>query len=975
MTDFILGNTYSGFVLQRKETIAEIDSTVLLFTHGILGTPVFAIKNNDPNKTFCIAFNTLPEDSTGVAHILEHSVLMGSKKYPVKDVFGEIHKGGLMTFLNAMTGADTTYYPFATLNLKEYFNIMDVYCDVTLNPLLQKTTFEQEGWHYHKENPDQPLEYQGVVFNEMKGAFSDPIRSIFQHTYSGLMPGSTYAHESGGDPKNIPDLTFEQFVAFHQKYYHPSNATIFFYGDADLHEELSFIQDRFLSNFTSPGAVGEIIHGDIISEPLLVEDGYSVQSEADLTGKTYLAVASVVGTVLEREQITAFQVISQILYNSDASPLKNAIYDAGICKDFGGLFLTNSSFRTVMMTYLIGSDPDYREKFTSLYNTTLTQMVNNGLDNELILSELNKYEFSFRESLTKAQRGLDLIGKALLALKHGADPFQSLCFEDLFSEIRTKALKQNYFEELIQKSLLENPATVQISLKPDPSKSSQLLQDEAKRLTNFENSLDDVGLAELVKRTMELIELQNLPNDEETLQLLPQLKLSDLNNNPDFHIVEPDTLTDRPFLINDLPTNSICYIDFGFDSSAIPSELLPYLSLFGTIVSEIGTETRDYMQLARDLGTYTGGLDTTFSTYTKSGDISTTCNPILWIHLKALNSFLEPALELTTDLLTNVSFANRKRIKEIILREYAWAEHSVHSEGYNLASSRVFSHLSKAGQYNEYVNGATAYDTLKDLAANYDQREDDFLQILEQLRKLVFRRNGLTISITADQDGIRSFRNLCNTLINDLPNYDLPTLAAEFKSFSPSQGLCTPAEVVFNVQGYSLFSSPEQYNGHFEVLKTWISRDYLWNTVRQIGGAYGCFVQFNHITGNIGFVSYRDPHVAKTFSSYDALPSHIDKLLISKQVLDQLIIGTYGNLVPHQSPAVKGAVARNDYLSGITPEFKSQRIHQVLNTTLDSIRSFAPLFDNPGSKSYRATIGNKEKIRAASDLFSEIIDI
>ncbi|NOQ45879.1 MAG: peptidase M16, partial [Desulfobulbaceae bacterium] len=426
MTNFQPGSTYSGFLLNRMETIKEIDSTVYLFEHKLLKTPALAIKNNDPNKTFCFAFQTVPEDSTGVAHILEHSVLMGSKKYPVKDVFGEINKGGLMTFLNAMTGSDTTWYPFATRNLKEYFNIMDVYCDVTLNPLLLRTTFEQEGWHYHKEGSDQPLQYQGVVFNEMKGAFSDPIRSLFHHSFSGLMPESTYAHESGGDPKNIPDLTYEQFVEFHRQHYHPSNGTIFFYGDAPLEEELAYVQKNFLHSYPQHEEKAVIKQGKSISAPVFIEDNYGVQPGSELSGKTYLAVGSSVGTVLDRKRNAAFQIIANILYNSDGSPLKKAILSAGLCKDFGGLFLPSSAYKTFMMTYLVGSDADKRDRFLDVYRSTLSEMAETGLDHDLILSELNKYEFSVREDMNKAQRGLDLISKALPALKHGTDPFEAL---------------------------------------------------------------------------------------------------------------------------------------------------------------------------------------------------------------------------------------------------------------------------------------------------------------------------------------------------------------------------------------------------------------------------------------------------------------------------------------------------------------------------------------------------------------------
>ena len=628
-----------------------------------------------------------------------------------------------------------------------------------------------------------------------------------------------------------------------------------------------------------------------------------------------------------------------------------------------------------MMTYLIGSEPENREKFSSVYDTTLKEMVKSGLDSELILSELNKYEFSVRESLAKAQRGLDLTGNALLALKHGADPFDALQIEDLFANIRDKALHHRYFEDLIQTSLLDNPSTVEIILRPDPKKSLQATQDESKRLADFENGLDENGKSNIIKRTQELIKQQNTPNDEKTLNLLPQLTLSDLNPTPDFHQVEIDDLAGRPFLFNSLPTNSVCYVDFGFDCSVVPVKLLPFLSLFATIATEIGTETKDYMQLARELGTYTGGLDTTFGTYTQLGNHKNGCSPLLWFHLKALNSFLDPALALTAEIFNRVSFTNRQRIKEIVMREFAWTEHSIQSEGYSLASSRVFAQLSDAGQFNEHVNGATAYLSLKDLANNYDQREEQFLSSLEQLRQLLFRRQGLTVSITADQEGIHSFKDLSDSVINCLANKEQVKIIPEFQSLDSNQGLCTSAEVVFNVQGCSLFNDPSQYNGHFEVLKTWISRDYLWNTVRQMGGAYGCFVQFNHITGNIGFISYRDPHIAKTFSTYNDLPSHIDKLQLTHQVKGQLIIGTYGSLVPYQSPAAQGAAARNDYLSGITPEFKLQRIDEVLTSSLKSIKSFTPLFENLLKDSYRVTIGNGEKIRTESKYYDTIIDL
>ena len=974
MTDYTIGSTYHGFLLQRMEYIAEIHSTVYLFEHELLGTPALAIKNDDPNKTFCMAFQTIPDDSTGVAHILEHSVLMGSKKYPVHDVFGEINKGGLMTFLNAMTGSDTTWYPFATRNMTEYFNIMDVYCDVTLNPLLLRTTFEQEGWHFHKESMDDPLQFQGVVFNEMKGAFSDPFRSIFHHTFAGLMPGSTYVHESGGDPRNIPDLSYEQFVAFHKAHYHPSNAMVFFYGDADLDRELAAVQDNFFSSYDEPGTRADIVPGLDIAEPVFIEDSYPVQPGSELTGKTFLTVGSAVGTVVDRKRNASFQIIANILYNSDASPLKKAILAEGLCKDFGGLFLDHSCYKTFMMTYLVGSDADKKDRFLQVYQHTLAEMAQQGIEHDLILSELNKYEFSVREELTKAQRGLDLIGKALPALKHGTDPFEALQIEQLFSEIRHQALEEGYFEQLIQEYLLENTATVVVTLVPDQDKATTLLQEEQQRLTDYAQSLSPEEMDHLIARTRELITLQHTPNDEKALALLPQLSRDDLDRSPNYHHVRVESETPFPLMVNELDTNSIIYMELGLDCGALGPDLLPYLDLFGTIATEIGTGKRDYMRFAKDINIYTGGLSHSFATYLKR-DKNSPLLAILWFQIKSLSGYIPQALELVNEVFSDLDFSNRQRIREIVQREFAWTEHHIQSEGYNLASSRVFAQLSQVGMINEYVNGATAYLHLKKLARDYESHEDEFIRKLNEIRNIIFKKQGITVSMTGAAPDLIKCKPLCEQIHTTLASGSSTRVVPKFPALPRNQAFCTATEVVYNVQGCKLLSDPSAYTGHFEVLKTWLSRDYLWNTVRQVGGAYGCFVQFNQITGNFALVSYRDPKVADTFEAYNAIQDALHELEMGRSVLDQLIIGTYGAFNPHQSPAARGLSARNEFLSGITPAYKQQRIGEIIDTTVESIRSYAPFFEKLKSDSIRASIGNCEKIKKDGAFFDDIVEL
>ncbi len=965
--------TYSGFTLKQHAYLKEIHSDVYLFQHASLGCPLLAIKNSDTNKTFSAAFNTIPTDSTGVAHILEHSVLMGSKKYPVKDVFGEINKGGLMTFLNAMTGSDITYYPFATRNIKEYFNIMDVYCDVVFNPLLEESTFEQEGWHYHQEEKNAPLQYQGVVFNEMKGAFSDPIRLIFHHIYGGLMPGSTYAHESGGDPKNIPDLTFEQFCDFHRHHYHPSNSILFVYGDAPLEEELRFLHERFLSHFGEKDERRTIEAGQEVSKPTYISDTYAVDS-TDTKNKTFLAVGTSVSTILEREQNAAFQIIANILFNSDGSPLKKEIVSSGLCKDFGGFYISSSCYKTFMVTYLVGSEAKHRDTFQSLYSEALKSMVENGLDRDLVISELNKYEFGVREEASKAQRGLDLIGKAMVGFKYETDPLENLESEKIFQTIRKKALENSYFEDLIQKYLLDNQSTVVVTLEPDPEKLAQNQKEEQLRLAEYEKKLSDEEQQKLIARTRELMQLQQTPNTSETLAKLPQLELSDLTADIDFHAVSPTNLFGQEVLVSNLETNHITYLDIGFNFSSIPEQLLPWLDLFGTIVTEIGTEKMNYMQFAKEIATCTGNFTHSLNTYINKNKPDTIL-PIFWLHVKCLPDYLTRTLDLITQIFTSLSLKDRSRIREIVAREFAWAEHSAQSEGYSLPSTRVFSHLSLAGAYNERFNGITSYLAIKELAGNYDQHEEAFLQGLKDIATHLFNVDNLHLSVTGEEEEIALLGDHGSCLTDALGTAAVKPAKIEPLNIPDHEAFITSAEVVFAVQGGNLFANNSTYNGHFEVLKTYLSRDFLWNTVRQMGGAYGCFIQFSHITGNLAFVSYRDPQVKKTYEAYNAIPEIVANLELPQKVMEQLIIGTYGNFDPHQSAAAKGSTARNEYFSGIDPSYKRNRLQEITSTTLDNMRTFAPYFKELSAKSYRAIIGNRSKIEADRDLFDTLTEL
>ncbi len=970
MNDLPIGSILHGFRLDERAHLAEIHSTVFLFTHTALGCQALAIKNKDSNKTFCLSFRTIPTDSTGVAHILEHAVLMGSQKYPVRDVFGEIHKGGLLTFLNAMTGADSTYYPFATRNLSEYFHIMDVYCDVVFHPLLLPSTFAQEGWHLHLEKETDELQYMGVVFNEMKGAYADPLRTLMHDVYQGLMPGSTYAHESGGDPRRIPDLSYEQFRAFHQVHYHPSNCTLFFYGDAPLEEELAYVQEHFLSHYHQAGTRAAVQEGGLPQAVHTVHDSYPVQADSDLSGKTFVAVASAVGTVEEQHKNLAFEIIANILFNSDASPLKAAIVGSGLGKDFGGLCMAGSSFRTLMLTYLIGSDPAKAEAFFALYRNTLQEIVSQGLDPELVLSELNTFEFMVREEMNKPQRGLQLILRAQEAMKHGISPFAALRVDALLAEVRHRAMNERWFEELIRGFLLDNPHSVQVILEPDAAGMEASQKEEHERLAGIEQGFAPGERRQLVERTRELMQLQATPPNDAQLACLPRLSLGDVDARPALYRAQVAELAGSPLLISDLDTSGVVYFDIGLDCSALDSEDLLYLELFGIIATEIGTSGKNYMRFAKEVSLNTGGISHSFHAYSRI-DAPHIVQPVLWLHVKALAAYLPQAMELLAEVLHDVDFSDRRRIEEIVRREFAWAEHNNQSEGYALAALRAFSHLGPAGRFREQVQGVSAYLQLKRLASAYAEMEEDFLAALARIRTALFRRPLLS-AVTADAANVERFSSLGTTMLHTLSPERLPAQAPSFTVFPAQQAFTTAAEIVYNVQACQLFESPSQYSGDFEVLKTWLSRDYLWNTVRQMGGAYGCFIQFHHVSGTFGMVSYRDPQVAKTYNTYAGLPQVVARLELSAGALEQLIIGAYSSVTPHQGPAARGALARDQYLTGIGPDFLQARIDAILAADTAGLRRFADLFSALQQKPLRVSIGNADKIGKGAGLFSRI---
>ncbi|NOR45256.1 MAG: hypothetical protein GQ534_06675, partial [Candidatus Delongbacteria bacterium] len=579
MKEFSVDEIYQGFKLTHKEYIEEISSEVLMFEHTKNKAKLTALKNDDDNKTFAISFKTIPTDSTGVPHILEHCVLSGSEKYPLKDVFAELVKGGLSTFINAMTGSDATYYPYSTRNNKEYFNFMSVYLDTTLRPLLTKHTFYQEGWHYELDKADEPAKIQGIVFNEMKGAMSNPVSVLMDKLAATLYPGSTYSVNSGGDPEAIPDLTYEQFVEFHKKFYHPSNSKIFLYGNADLNEELKFINDNYLNSYDYLDVDAKIREGNLITSQQFAEYNYPINPSESDENRSYIVIGTKISTPENIKENIAFAIITNILFNSDASILKKNIMKSGIANDLTGYYDDNAFF-TSMVTFISGSKPSDRDKFLDIYYSSLEELVKNKLDKDLIKAEINNIEFKIKEKTASAQRGISYMFSVLNSMLYEIDTIKALRISGILAEIKKEALEDNLFENLIEKYLLNRDLSAVVTLNPDKELNAVKLAKESKRVEDYKNSLNDQQIKDLVNFTAKFKIDQETPVSEEDMKKVPKLSLSDIERTSIFRIPEVSEISGVKILTNEHYTNDIIYFSLGMKLDSIPAELLPYMNIF-----------------------------------------------------------------------------------------------------------------------------------------------------------------------------------------------------------------------------------------------------------------------------------------------------------------------------------------------------------------------------------------------------------
>ena len=972
--DYKVGSIYHGFILNKEEEIKEVNSIVRIFEHEKTGARLLHMENDDSNKVFSIGFKTPPSDSTGVMHILEHSVLCGSKKFPTKEPFVELVKGSLNTFLNAMTFSDKTVYPIASKNEKDFFNLMDVYLDAVFNPNIYNTKeiLMQEGWHHHLENKEDELSYKGVVYNEMQGAFSSPDGVLVRKIQETLFPDNTYSNESGGDPKYIPDLTYEQFIDTHKKYYHPSNSYIFLYGDGNLDKMLEFINDNYLVNYNKKEIDSHIKLQKPYSNIKDVISSYSLAEDDDETEKTYHAFNFVTGKSTDEELYIALDIIEYILLEAEGAPLKKAILDAGIGKDVFGM-VDKGILQPYLSIIVKNSEVNKKVEFKKVVFDTLSNLVKNGIDKELIEGCINTFEFRLREADTGTDpKGLIYYLNAMDSWLYGGDPLMHIKYEKTLQKIK-ESLTTNYFEELIDKYILNNTHASLLTLKPEKGLAHREEIELQEKLANYKASLTENEVEELVKETKDLLLRQNTPDSQEALETIPMLSLSDIDKNVEDLPVQEINHDGIQILHHNTFTSNIAYLNFMFYAKCVEEEDIPYFSLLGSLLGKVDTKNYSYKDLAKKILMDTGDLYFKNDVYSNDKDINK-YYPFLEARIKVMDDKVSNSLDIVSEIIENSLYEDKNRIREIIREIISRIEMSFIDRGHQVAISRLISYFSPISYYSDKINGYNYYRFLKEIESNFDNCIDEVKSKLYKIQKMIFNKANLTVTITGEDKELNILKSNLNKIVPILSTDQLQNKEYSFVEERKNEGLLTPSNVQFVAKGYNFRKLGYNYSGNMLVLQTILGYDYLWNKVRVQGGAYGGFANLAR-SGNMAFASYRDPNLKETLNIYDKAYEFVENVKISNRDMTKYIIGTISNLDMPLTPFMKGEKAINMYIRGITKEDRQKERNEVLSTTNSDINSYSKLIEDVMKENYIAVVGNDKKIKDNKDLFNNLVNV
>lgn len=969
--EYKVGNVYHGFKLVEQKFVKEVNANCLYFIHEKSGAKLFKIEADDNNKLFNIAFETVPENDFGTPHIMEHSVLNGSKNFPAKSPFDVLSKGSLNTFLNAFTGSDFTTFPVASMNDKDYFNLMHVYLDAVFNPLLVEDPriMKQEGWHYELDSINGDITYNGVVYNEMKGAYSDPTRELGYQVDKILFPDNTYGVESGGYPTAIPGLTQEYFVKFHDKYYHPSNSHILLYGNADLDKELAFIDSEYLSKYEKSDEKIEIPLQKPFEAKKYAEKPYPVPEGSDLRDKTYLSLNYVVGLDTDMELGIALDVLTEALVNNETAPLRLALQEAGIGRDVRA-YVDNSK-QNVFSIRVQNANPEDKDKFDKIATETFQKVVKDGFDKETIDGIVNRLEFNLREGNTP-QKGLMDVMMNYHGWFFANDPFLGLEFEKPLAAVK-QGIQNGLLQKIVKEQFLDNPHALLMVLVPKQGLEKEIAEKTKKELAAYKASLSKEELEKLVEDTKALKEYQKEEDTPEALATIPMLKRSDISPNVEWYDLKENKVEDVPVLYHPDFTNNILYANLYFDLRALPQDLIPYANLLNQIIGLMSTEHYSYGDLDNALNINTGGVYTNLSSYLENYSDDNLI-PKFVVNSKAFTEKGDKLFELIAEILNTSKYDDVDRLKAVLTRQQSRVESRVKNNGLNYALTRLNSYFTNDGMFDELTGGLDYYNFLTDLTENFDAKHNEISEKLAQTAKILFTKKNMIAAVTCSNDQYDTYTKDLQILISSLPEGDGKFNSWNFDPSIKNEGLMAASKVQYVTEGYDFKKLGYEWTGKMRVLNQILSRDYLQTQVRVIGGAYGGFCGFSP-TGNAYFASYRDPHLKKTLEAYAKVPEFIDSLKASDDEMTRYIIGTISNMDYPTTASQRGSIAISRYFYRTTLDKLKEERNQVLTTTVDDIRGMKKMVSDILSKDAICVYGNSDKIEENKDLFKSILSV
>lgn len=965
-------NHLNAYEVLKEEELQDIHSKGWLLRHKKTGARVMLIENSDENKVFNIAFRTPPKNSTGVAHILEHSVLCGSREFPLKDPFVELVKGSLNTFLNAMTYPDKTCYPVASCNDRDFQNLMHVYLDAVFYPNIYKKEeiFRQEGWNYHLEKKEGPLKYNGVVYNEMKGAFSSPDDVLEREIMNSLFPDTTYGCESGGDPVNIPDLSYEEFLDFHRQYYHPSNSFIYLYGNMDMEEKLELLDSHYLSAFDSLVIDSEIRDQEAFAQVKDIQKSYPVSEDEGEEDNTYLSYNMVVGEAADINLSLAFEVLDYALLSAPGAPLKQALLDAKIGKDIYGSF-EDGIKQTYFSIVAKGANLSRKEEFIKVIRDTLTKIAEDGIDKKAVTAGINYYEFRFREAdFSSYPKGL-MYGLDILSswLYDDTKPFCEVQLLEGF-EFLKKALEEGYFEELIRKYLLGNTHGAILSLVPEKGLAAKRDKELEEKLENYRKSLSDEELTRMVENTKALEAYQEAEEAPEALTCIPMLSREDIKKEITGLTNEEHHVEDSLFLYHDVCTNGIGYADLLFEIHDFDVDTVHYLGLLKSVLGAVDTENYTYGELFNEVNARTGGIAYGIEVFDDAQDTDA-FRAMFAVRGKALYPEMDFMFSMIREVLTTSKLDDTKRLYEIIARVRSRAQASLASAGHSTAVLRGASYASPMAAFQDEMAGIGYYQFIEKLEKDFDSCKDEIVKNLRKVMEEVLRPENFCVSYTGERESLDVVKAQAAGIKKVLFNGQKPESVKQAPCIKKNEAFKTSGQVQYVAQNGNFRKKGLEYTGALEILKVILSYDYLWINLRVKGGAYGCMSGFKR-NGESFLVSYRDPHLKRTLEVYQGVPDYIRAFEADEREMTKYIIGTISNKDVPRTPQMQGSISKTAYFSNVTEDMLQKERNQILGAQKEDIQKLAALVEAVLSDDQICVVGSETAIEKAEDVFMEV---